>query len=145
MPQVDFYVLTDNNTSPERFACKLINKAWTQGNQIYVHTASRTEAERFDDLLWTFRDSSFLPHSLAAEDGQNENPIVIGWKDTHPQGKQVMLSLTPAVPAFATEFARIIEIVAGDQARRQQARERYRHYRVLGCDMHQHSIDSVHD
>jgi DNA polymerase-3 subunit chi len=144
MPRIDFYVLPEN-ANMERFACAMIGKAWSKGNQVYVHSASRTDAIRFDDLLWIFNDISFLPHALLEEDGQDEAPIVIGWQDAIPEDKQVMLNLSPGVPDFARDFARIIEIVAGDQAKRQQARERYRHYRDLDFELHDHTIDSVHE
>ncbi len=79
MPRIDFYVLPEN-ANTERFACAMIGKAWSKGNQVYVHSASRTDAIRFDDLLWIFNDISFLPHALLEEDGQDEAPIVIGWQ-----------------------------------------------------------------
>ena len=144
LPRVDFYVLPENK-KPERFACALVGKAWTRDHQVYVHTASSADAARMDDLLWTFRDSSFLPHAIMTETGDEDPPIVIGWQDKHPRGKQVMLNLAPAVPSFATDFERIIEIVAGSEEDKRQARGRYRHYRDLGCDLHNHSIDEVHD
>jgi len=144
MSRVDFYVLPEN-TNTDRFACIMIGKAWSKGNQIYVHTTSMAEAAQIDDLLWIFRDISFIPHAVMEEDGQVESPIVIGCQDTSPEGKQVMVNLTSAVPSFAMAFTRIIEFVAGDQARRQQARMRYRHYRDLGCDIHNHSIDATHE
>lgn len=144
MPRVDFYVLPEN-TKPERLACTLVGKAWTSACQVYVHTASSTEAARMDDLLWTFQDSSFLPHAIMTDTGPDTTPIVIGWQDKHPQGKQIMLNLAPEVPPFAADFERIIEIVAGADDERRQARMRYRHYRDLGCDLHNHTVDEIHD
>jgi DNA polymerase-3 subunit chi len=144
MSRVDFYVLPENSNM-DRFACTMIGKAWSKGNQVYVHTASMAEAAQIDDLLWIFRDISFIPHTVIEGDGQVESPVIIGCQDTSPEGKQVMVNLTSAVPSFALDFTRVIEFVAGDQTRRQQARVRYRHYRDLGCDIKNHSIETTHE
>ena len=78
MSRVDFYVLPEN-TNTYRFACIMIGKAWSKGNQVYVHTTSMAEATQIDDLLWIFRDISFIPHAVMEEDRQVESPIVIGY------------------------------------------------------------------
>ena len=144
MPRVDFYVLPENSQR-ERFACFMTSKARQQGNTIYIHTASREVAEFLDDLLWTFKDISFLPHAIAEEDITCNEPVIIGWQDKSPDQYQVMINLTQDVPVFAERFARIIEIVAGKNTDRQQARNRYRDYRDRGYELHNHTMESDYD
>lgn len=141
--RVDFYVLP-GQSQPERFACVLAGKAWQQGNMTCLHTTSRESAEILDDLLWTFRDISFIPHTLQDDTGDTKSPVLIGWEDQYPDNAGVLINLTPEIPEFAGRFSRIVEIVAGDEIDRQRARDRFRAYRERGYDMHDHKLDSDH-
>jgi len=141
MPRVDFYVLPD--TSPaERFACTIANKAWQQGHTVYIATLSQEAAGIMDDLLWTFQDISFVPHALAQSAAPPAEPVVIGWNDRMPGDYQVLINLTADIPAGAENFARIVEIVAGNHERRDLARKRYRTYRERGYEMHDHTLEA---
>ena len=141
MTQVDFYILPDHDL-PEKFVCDLAEKVRKKGLQIYIHTESRQAAERLNDLLWTHKDISFLPHALIDADDFNGTPIAIGWVGAKPSTNEVLINLSPNVPEFANSFARIVEIVAGQEPIRNQARERYRHYRDHDFDLHSHTLES---
>jgi DNA polymerase-3 subunit chi len=145
MAQVDFYILPENGNQ-KYFACALIQKAWKQGNNIFVNTRSESEAATFDDLLWTFKDISFLPHCLAANNNTENSPIVIG-DDNQTNGQipghtTIMLNLTDQMPQVTNKIKRILEIVAGSESERQQARKRYAEYRDQGHELNNHKIES---
>jgi len=144
MPRVDFYVLPENS-STERFACTIANKAWQQGHTVYVETATREDAGVIDDLLWTFNDISFLPHVVLDTAGTPVERVVIGWHNGPPANYDVLINLTMDIPAAAERFARIVEIVAGDNRQKDQARKRYKSYRERGYELHNHTLDSDHD
>ena len=139
MPRADFYILT-GPASPARLACTIANKAWQQGRRVHISTASREEAVKMDDLLWTFHDISFLPHALADETGAEQACITIGWPDSTLPDRDVLINLTAQAPDLEGKFARIIEIVAPEA--KQQARERYRQYRDRGFELHNHDISA---
>jgi len=145
LPKVDFYILPENGNQ-KHFACALIQKAWKQGNNIFVNTRSEAEATALDDLLWTFKDISFLPHCLAANNDTESSPIVIG--DNNQMGNQIpdhttiMLNLTDQMPRDTNKLKRILEIVAGSEGERQQARKRYAKYRDQGHELSNHKIES---
>jgi DNA polymerase-3 subunit chi len=62
MARVDFYVLTQvDERARQMLACKLAEKAWRLDNTVYIHASSREDAERLDQLLWTFRARSPRP------------------------------------------------------------------------------------
>jgi len=145
MTQVDFYILPENGNQ-KYFACALIQKAWKQGNNIFVNTRSESEAAAFDDLLWTFKDISFLPHCLAANNNTENSPIVIGHDNQAngqiPDHTTIMLNLTDQMPRDTNKLKRILEIVAGSENERQQARKRYAEYRDQGHELNNHKIES---
>lgn len=142
--RVDFYILPDNGNQ-QRFVCSLVNKIWQQGNYVYVHTNSREEAGMLDDLLWTFNDISFIPHTLDDPAAGDAVPVMLGWRDKAPEHCRIMVNLSEQVPAMAEKFDRIAEIVAGDEHQKKMARQRYRDYRERGYDLHDHKIEGDYD
>ena len=147
MPRVDFYILPEAGLearSVERFACRVTARAWTAGNRVHLHMASEHMAEVMDDLLWTFRDISFIPHERYAGGPPDspETPVTIGHARQPPPGVDLIINLAHAIPHFAPKAKRIIEIAGGDAAHRQQARQRYRQYRAGEYELHDHRIDA---
>lgn len=148
MTRVDFYVLEDGaGSARERFACRLVEKAWRLKHTIYLHTASAAEAQRLDGLLWTYSDQAFLPHvlqgpgldpALAAA-----TPVRVGTGPEPGFEAQVLVNLDHDVPLFFSRFERVAEIVAGDEAGRAVARERFRFYRDRGYALETHRIGSA--
>ena len=145
MSQVDFYVLPENGKR-EHFVCALIQKVWKQGNNIFIKTDSESAATALDDLLWTFKDISFLPHCFMTEDNADTAPIVIGHANQVdgliPDHTRVMVNLADQIPAELNKVERILEIVAGNEEERQQARQRYADYRSQGHVLNKHTIES---
>jgi len=141
MTQIDFYILAD--TSPnagEVFACKLVDKAYHLQHTIYVNTSNQPQAERLDELLWTFNQGSFLPHRVNSQEFTGEEPIVIGYPEQTTGFHDVLINLDQVVPAFFSQFERVAEIVSGDESMRNQARERYKFYRDRGYTLSTHNI-----
>jgi DNA polymerase-3 subunit chi len=139
VPRVDFYLLPES-LAAARFACSMTARARGQGLTVHIHAASRDEAIELDNLLWTFRDISFLPHCLADErDGPEAAPVVIGWEGQPPRTDGVLINLDARIPDFAAGFARIVEAVPAQG--RSEARDRWRRYREMGCELHSHELD----
>lgn len=145
MAQVDFYILPENGRLAH-FACALIQKAWKQGNSIFINTRSEAETTALDDLLWTFNDISFLPHCLASDNNTEDSPIVIGHDNQMsgqiPEHITIMLNLTDQIPQDTNKLKRILEIVAGSEEQRQQSRRRYAEYRDQGHELNSHKVES---
>ncbi len=141
MPRVDFYIIADS-TDWQRFVCQLTGKIWKSGNTVYIHTDSEEYAGVFDDLLWTFHDTSFLPHEIR-NDGENPDaPITIGWDDNPAGHRDVLMNLSENIPGFAADFSRIVEVAGGDEQRKQMTRRRYRQYREQDYELHDHKINA---
>ena len=140
MAQIDFYIVSDQSSDAWlRCACRLVEKAYTLGHRIYIRTGDEGMTAHMDDLLWMFRDRSFIPHqrSSAAE----ELCAVTLNHDTLPEHREVLVNLSPAVPDFYNEFERVVEVVGDDPAMKQQGRERFRVYKDKGEEPQHHEIN----
>jgi DNA polymerase-3 subunit chi len=136
--KVDFYIL--QNGSREQTACKLIEKAYNLGHRIYVHTASEDHSRQLDELLWVFRDGSFLPHEQYLPGKPTESPITIGNHTAPESDAEVMINLAPEVPLFFSRFLRVAELVGTDTESKSLGRERFRFYRDRGYPLDTHEL-----
>lgn len=139
MTQIDFYILPDTTPrSRALFTCRLAEKVFGLGQRSFVHLASEPEARVLDELMWTFRDRSFLPHALAS-DGHGE-PVLIGCSQD-PSGEfQLLINLAPEVPVFFSRFERVAEVVDADPQIRARGRERFRFYKDRGYPLATHTL-----
>ena len=142
MPQkIDFYILVEKNpNSHGLFACHLIEKIFDQKHSIYLHTESQKEAETMNQLLWTFRDDSFIPHNFYGDEKKPVPLVQIGFSKTPKHHQDILLNFTSTVPEFFNQFKHIIEIVRNDPSQQNLARERYRIYRSHGCEINTHKL-----
>jgi DNA polymerase-3 subunit chi len=137
--RVDFYVL-DRVDEHARYmlACRLAEKAYRLKNTVYIHTPNQADAERLDQLLWTFRDGSFVPHDFAA-DGVT-TAITIGCEMDAVTPRDLLINLCDDIPTFAETFPRIAELVTRDEDCRLKGRKRFADYRDHGNEINTHNI-----
>jgi DNA polymerase-3 subunit chi len=146
MPKVDFYIITENNfNSRIQFACRLIEKAYQQKHRIFIHTANKQQAHAIDEMLWTYRDDSFLPHHLLGEGPEPTPPIQIGYDKNPEKHRDILINLSSTVPEFYAQFQRILEIVTSDTETQNDTREHFRFYRSQGLNISTHKLEkSIH-
>lgn len=141
MTRVDFYVLPDSDTSTaELLACRLTEKIYKLGHQVYVHAESESQAQRFDGLLWTFRAGSFVPHALHDGPSAAQAPVLVGFGVEPQAHTDVLVNLAGEVPGFFSRFERVAELVAGEPEQRDRARQKFRFYRDRGYELQTHNL-----
>ena len=140
MSRVDFYVLSEESPDARlRYACRLAEHAVEQGCHVYLQTL---EAQRLDDLLWTFNERGFLPHEMfTGQPASHARVMIMLGADAAPAShRELLINLTDAMPPDVSAYARIAEIVDVDPERKRSARERYKLYREQGCAMESHNL-----
>jgi DNA polymerase-3 subunit chi len=136
----EFYILQFSDE--ERvltFACQLIEKIYNGKETIYIHLDNESQATKLDTLLWTFDDGSFLPHALA-NDMSTSAPITIGFAETPIRKADKYINISKkTIPHTCKPLC---EVVLANSEAQVAARERYRHYREQGYNIHTHKISS---
>lgn len=141
MPKIDFYILADN--APEarfQLTCRLIEKAYKNQNRIYIHTDNQRDAHHIDELLWTYREDSFLPHNIYGEGPDPAPPIQIGFAATPEKHRDILINLTSHIPEFHAQFARVLELIPNDEVIQAIARENYKIYRAKNYNITTHKL-----
>lgn len=128
MARVDFHT---GMPDPIAYCCRLIRKAYSSGQRMVVLLRDRSQLQQLDDNLWTFSDLDFLPHVSAQHPHAAQTPIVLTADALEPWPQaDLLINLSNQEPEGFGQFARMIELVAADQA--QAARGRYRKYQQDG-------------
>ena len=143
VPQVDFYPLSAaDRRSRLVAACRLAEKGYDQGLRVVVRTSNPAETAEFDDLLWTFADGSFVPHTVwpTEPDVAALTPVLVGSSHLPATHRDVLINLAPDAPADFSEYARICDVVGGDEDGKKAGRLRWRVYRDAGCAPEAHPL-----
>jgi DNA polymerase III subunit chi len=147
MTQIDFYILPQSEREARfAFACRLIEKAHALGHRIYVHAETETDVQALDELLWSYRPASFLPHAVLSHtregsgEGEARPNIEIGSGDDAGDHHDVLINLALKVPPFHSRFTRVTEIVVQDEQVLQATRASWKFYSEHGFPMQRHDM-----
>lgn len=142
MPEVTFYVLNSESLYDRYlFACKLIEKAYKKGKFCYVLLESFEQCQRLDDMLWTFRAGSFIPHQLFnGLQPEITSQVLIGIQNAPADWQNVIFNLSSQMPQDWQNAGRILEILDNGEETKIAGRERYRIYKQAGIEIVFHKI-----
>ena len=140
--QVDFYLLkAQDKVAALALACRIANKAYSQGMTVYLQTNSLVECETLDRHLWTFSDESYLPHGIETDDSNwQKYPVQIGCRDSMRDQIDLLISLSDEVPTNAFSYKRIADVIVDSPEQKQRGRVRFKHYRDKGIEPNTHSL-----
>ena len=126
------------------YACRLLRKAAAAGARVVV--TGETELLRaLDQDLWTFSPLEFVAHCHAGNAEARvlaASPVVLAEAPSAAPHQQVLVNLGGGVPEGFERFERLIEVVTHDEADRQQARRRWKHYADRGYAIVRHDLAS---
>jgi DNA polymerase-3 subunit chi len=142
MPEVTFYVLNSESLYDRYlFACKLIEKAYNSGKFCYVLLDSIEQCQRLDDMLWTFRAGSFIPHQIFNNvPPEITSQVLIGVENAPMNWQKVVFNLSSKLPEMWQQAERVLEILDNNETTKAAGRERYRAYRNAGIKITTHNI-----
>ena len=142
MPEATFYVLaSDNEHQRLLFVCKLVEKAYRNGKYCYVLTDSEEQSLNLDNLLWTFRQGSFIPHEIyAGVRPALENVILIGTREPPLEWRKLIINLSDSGPKSIGQTDRILEVLDANEEIRASGRRRYRLYQQSGIETTTHTL-----
>ncbi|MEX1201498.1 MAG: DNA polymerase III subunit chi [Methylophaga sp.] len=142
MTRVSFYILKSQDPqSRQQFACRLAEKAWREGHQVFIYTENAQQCAEMDAALWAFRAESFVPHQVLTDPDDVRTPVLISHGDTSPPRlMDVLINLNAEQPMFFSQFERLAEIIDNDEQIKQQGRQRYKFYQDRGYPLESHQL-----
>ena len=137
MTSIDFYF-----NAPDRLqvACRLAGKAFAQKKKLLIFAPAPETARRIDNMLWTWRQLSFIPHCAAHDPLAAQTPVLITSESSAPPECDVLLNLGSEWPPFFERYARLLEIVGQDDADKSLGRGRFKFYKERGYAIGTHDL-----
>lgn len=126
-----------------RMACDVVHKHYSKGRRLIVYCTDPALLERFDTLLWGFEATAFVPHVYSDDSLADGTPVLLSSTPVAPaQAAEPawLVNLDEACPPHASGYARVLEIVAQDEASVLAARQRWRQYKLEGHELHAHDV-----
>lgn len=130
--KVDFYVyeLSDYQFY-QRLVCNLVEDAYNQENNILLLCENEESCETLDELLWTFKDVSFIPH----EKKLNNKILTQHINLTKKKRSLILMNLTYSFPDSLETHDRVIEMSGYDEDSRQKARLNFKRYKTMNFEI----------
>jgi len=141
MTRIDYYILSTQSTKERLLlACRIVEKAFKKGHQVYVHAEDEQTATQMDRALWSFRADSFIPHNRLGENSEAPAAVEVGSEQQPERHHDVLINLSNKIPDFFSRFNRVAEIVSQQPEILEASRINYGFYRDRGYPMHNHDL-----
>ena len=107
-------------------ACEIAEGFYARGTRLQIIAADQEQASRLDDLLWTFRPDSFVPHGILEGDRDDPSlPVIITTRQAQEPGIRNLLMLDHCSPELVAQFPQAIHLVVVDDHARRESSRRY--------------------
>jgi DNA polymerase III subunit chi len=111
----------------------LLEKTLGRGWRALVRSPDADRIEHLDDVLWSFREDSFLAHGTSEEPHAERQPVLLTQGAENPNAAQVLFLLDEAEPGGLSDFTRCILLFDGqDEAAVGAARARWKQFKAAG-------------
>jgi DNA polymerase-3 subunit chi len=137
--RVGFYVVQAADQAQRlHVAVRLADKAFQRGHRIFINAADEAQARTLDELLWTYRPASFLPHGLHGQ--EQSEAIAIGWGQEPQDHNDLLINLQLGIPGFFSRFRRVAEVVTQDPDSLDALRRSWTFYKERGYQLEKHDL-----
>ena len=110
----------------EMRACELAGHSYAQGDRLQIIAIDEEQAVRLDDLLWTYKPDTFVPHGRWKGMGSaSDQSIVITTRKERVPGIASLLTMDYCPVKIVRQFSKVIHVVVVDNKERLEASRRY--------------------
>jgi DNA polymerase-3 subunit chi len=124
MTEVIFVEVTASRM--EMRACEIAQHTYAQGDRLQIIAVDEEQAARLDDLLWTYKTDTFVPHGLwRGRDSESDQPVIITTRKERVVGIASLLTMDYCPVKMVRQFSKVIHMVVVDNQERLEASRRY--------------------
>jgi DNA polymerase-3 subunit chi len=114
----------------------LLEKTLARGWRAVVRTANDEDTARIDEMLWTYREDSFLPHGVAGERLADHQPILLTSSEDYQEGTNALFVLNGAEPSGLMHYERCVILFDGQvEGELASARAQWKKLKADGWDV----------
>ena len=114
-----------------KYVCDIVELLYNKNQQIRIYTEQLKDANLLDQLLWTWKQDSFIPHTRLTE--ANEEAVLICSANEVCDKSDALILFDPVDSQFFSNYKYIIDFAETyDQQRLQASRLRFKKARDSG-------------
>lgn len=133
-PEIWFYHLERSTLA--QVLPGLLEKTLQRGWRAIVRGATSHGLDDLDDLLWTYREESFLPHGRADAEHAARQPVLLSESGENLNGAQALFIVDGSELGVTEDYERCFIIFDGrDEQALQQARGRWRALKAIDANL----------
>jgi len=122
MAEIWFYHL--EHQTLDQVLPNLLERTLQRGWRAVIQGGAKDRLEVIDNLLWTFRDDSFLPHGMKRDGKSDLQPIYLTEDESNPNGANIRFLVEGAELVVADGYERLVYLFDGaDEAALSEARK----------------------
>lgn len=128
MTEVRFYHLQKQTL--DQALPLILEKVYQTKSKAIVRMMDKKEVARMNDILWTYKDNSFLPHGSVKNNHTNEQPIWLTEKSENTNKAKTLILTQGMIEEDLSPYDLCCEILDGhDAAAINAARKRWKTYK----------------
>jgi len=94
----------------------LVERTLERGWRAVIQAGSQERIAAIDQLLWTWKEDSFVPHGTRSEGHAEQQPVFLTTEEENPNGAGVRFLVDGAVTPAFRGYVRIVCIFDGNDA-----------------------------
>ena len=151
MTRVSFYQVKGDTSAAVDLSCELVEKAWQTNNDVLIYTPDKHTLKVLDDRLWSYSDTSFLPHRVTEVGPETirlclSHDANVGANTVETAGDDpgehhgLLINLAANTPDWFGRFEMLYELIYGDESHVATKRNRYKFYKDRGYPLSYHDM-----
>lgn len=114
-----------------RVVCDVVENEYSKGNTVIVYIKDENEAKSLDNMLWSWKQSSFIPHNFAPSLTQAKlDPVIISNDVSENLSYNTLVLVDPVAFELCNHYKKVIDFAEKyNPTKLESDRKRYKLYR----------------
>ncbi len=114
-----------------RVVCDVVEREFSQGNKVVINIGDEKEAKTLDNMLWSWKQSTFIPHNYTESlDSAKKDPVLISNDVKDHISYDTLILVDPAELDICNNYSKVIDFAEKyNPTKLETDRKRYKLYR----------------
>lgn len=119
--------------SKDRYVCEIVEKLYNHKQTITVYTENKQDASKLNDLLWTWKQESFIPHAHIEDQSNSETRVLLTSDANKLPATESIILHHPLSTEKLEKYGLVIDFAeVYHSGKKKESRERYKKLRDSG-------------
>jgi DNA polymerase-3 subunit chi len=131
MKSVVYFIELKNSSAKNKYICDITEKLYDSNKKVCIY--SPDDFNQIDNLLWTWKQESFIPHEVGYQSITGDDPVVICNKPENLINNGVLILQKPLSPNILNTYSLIFDFAeVYNSEKKEESRQRFKEFRDSG-------------